>query len=134
MCGHRFTTYEFVERQELHVIKRDGRSEPYSREKLIVSFAKACEKRPISQREIERCADAIEQSLWNLGTQEVSSDQIGRLVMDQLRALDGVAYVRYASVYRQFQEVGDFIQEVQTFEQRARPSLGHPELFEKRVD
>jgi transcriptional repressor NrdR len=117
-CGHRFTTYEQVEKQTLMVIKRDGRREEFSREKLESALTRACQKRPVSHDQIEAAVDRITESLGNLYEFECPSMAIGERVMDELRNLDKVAYVRYASVYRGFEEVADFVQEVQKLEKR----------------
>jgi transcriptional repressor NrdR len=111
-CGYRYTTYEKIEREGLRVIKRDGRREDFSREKLIAGIQKACQKRPISQDVIESMVDRIITRLADKYDREVPSTEIGKLVMDELRKLDEVAYVRFASVYRRFEEATDFVQEV----------------------
>lgn len=105
-CKKRFTTYERVE-TNVRVIKKDKRREPFSREKLLIGITKACEKRPISQEAIEKVVNEIEAKIRAYGP-EVPSKFIGELVMKQLKKLDKVAYVRFASVYREFQDVGDF--------------------------
>jgi transcriptional repressor NrdR len=128
-CGTRFTTYEEIERAEIRVVKRDGRTEPFERQKLLGSFEKACEKRPISSHRIEQLVNEIQLDLESLAENEVPSQEIGRQVMDKLRATDPVAYVRYASVYREFQEIGDFIEEIETMERHTRLAENHPELF-----
>lgn len=115
-CGYRFTTYEEIEREGLMVVKRDGRREVFSREKLLSGLKKACQKRPISQQAIEGLVDRIADRLTAQYDSEVPAEEIGRLVMDGLRELDSVAYVRFASVYRRFQEATDFVQEVQKLE------------------
>lgn len=115
-CNHRFTTYEEVERSRLMVLKRDGRREEFSKEKLIGGMQKACQKRPISQEMIQ---DAVENILDDLSTsydREVPCREVGVRVMAALRNLDPVAYVRYASVYRRFDELTDFVQEVKKLE------------------
>lgn len=111
-CSRRFTTYEYVEERQLLITKRDGSSEPYSREKLIRSLQLPCAKRPISGSDIELMVNAIEDGLGRLNLDEVQSDKVGELVMEQLRARDYVAYVRYASVYRNFQDLDEFYQEL----------------------
>ena len=117
-CGYRFTTYEEVERARLMVLKRDGRREEFSREKLLAGLQKACQKRPVTQEAIENLVDKIVDDLSNTFDREVSSSEIGARVMDGLRGLDAVAYVRYASVYRRFEEATDFVQEVKKLEKR----------------
>jgi transcriptional repressor NrdR len=128
-CGHRFTTYEEVERTELRVAKRDGRSEVLSRQKLLGGMIKACEKRPVSVDTLEKAAEEITQELENEFRREIPSHVIGAKVMDKLHGLDEVAYVRYASVYRHFQDIGEFIEEIQELERRPKKSTLQPELF-----
>jgi len=128
-CEVRFTTYEQIERLEMRVIKRDGRHEPFDRQKLLGSIAKACEKRPIGIEDMNRSADEIIQNLESMQEREVSTRSIGAQVMEKLRVLDPVAYVRYASVYRQFQEIGDFLDEIHSLEKRARRTPAQTELF-----
>lgn len=115
-CGYRFTTYEKIEREGLMVIKRDGRREEFSREKLMSGILKACQKRPISQDTIEGMVDRIINKLTDRYDSEVPAVEIGKLVMDELRAVDEVAYVRFASVYRRFKEATDFVHEVKKLE------------------
>jgi transcriptional repressor NrdR len=112
------------------VMKRDGRTERFDRNKLLQSFDKACEKRPISPERIEQMINEIQLELESLAENQVSSLEIGRLVMLKLRVTDPVAYVRFASVYREFQETGDFIEEIQTMEKQSREGTNHPELFQ----
>lgn len=128
-CEERYTTYEQLERIELRVVKRDGRLEPLDRNKLFGSIAKACEKRPIGIDGMERSVEEIILDLEAAQEREIPSRVVGAKVMEKLHALDPVAYVRYASVYRQFQEIGDFIDEIQSFEKRAGRSPAQPELF-----
>ncbi len=128
-CNHRFTTYEEVERAELRVSKRDGRSEAFSKEKLLNGMIKACEKRPVSVTTLEGKADAIFQEVQMEFRREVPSHVIGAKVMSMLHEVDEVAYVRYASVYRHFQDIGEFIHEIQRLEKQPRKSAGQPELF-----
>src|SRR6266403_1086081 len=111
-CGHRFTTYEEVERGGLVVVKRDGRREDLSRDKLLSGIKKACQKRPISPKVIEDLSEKIVNEVTDKHEREVPAEVIGKLVMDGLRQLDEVAYVRFASVYRRFQEATDFVHEV----------------------
>jgi len=111
-CGKRFTTYEIIEQLPLLVVKRDGSRQSFDRAKLINGIVKACEKRPVSVDEIERLADDVEQELQNSLDREVYSAQIGEMVMDRLKNLDQVAYVRFASVYRQFKDIGTFLEEL----------------------
>lgn len=115
-CGHRYTTYEVIERQGLMVIKHDGRREEFSKEKLAVGIQRACQKRPVAQSAIEELVEKITDEITNRYEGEVPSMAIGERVMEGLRGLDGVAYVRYASIYRQFQEAGDFLEAVKKLE------------------
>lgn len=128
-CGQRFTTYEEVERAELRVTKRDGRNEPFSKQKLLNGLIKACEKRPVSVDVLEKAAEDILSTLEMEFRREVPSHVIGAKVMQALHELDEVAYVRYASVYRSFQDIGEFISEIQRLENQPRKSSAQPELF-----
>ncbi len=112
-CGKRFTTYEKVEEMILMVIKKDGRREAFDRNKLLNGIIRACEKRPVPYAEMEKIVDEIERGLNNMMEKEVDSNFIGELVMERLRDLDEVAYVRFASVYRQFKDVNTFVAEVE---------------------
>ncbi|MGI6204296.1 MAG: transcriptional regulator NrdR [Anaerovoracaceae bacterium] len=112
-CGKRFTTYEKVEEQLLVVIKKDGSRQAFDRNKIVSGIVKACEKRPVAYADMERIADEIERGLNNMMEKEVTSTFIGELVMDKLKDLDEVAYVRFASVYRQFTDVSTFISEIE---------------------
>ena len=112
-CGKRFTTYEKVEESIIMVIKKDGRREAFDRSKVMNGIIKACEKRPVPMARIEEIVTEIERGLNNLMEKEVESTLIGELVMDQLKNLDEVAYVRFASVYRQFTDVNTFIREIE---------------------
>ena len=109
-CGKRFTTYEIVETTPLMVVKKDGSIEPFNREKLLNGLLRACEKRPISLK-------ALEQKLKNALEGEASSRRIGELALEQLRQVDQVAYVRFASVYREFQDIDSFLQELKKMQQ-----------------
>ena len=111
-CNRRFTTYEIVEEKTLMVVKRDGRREPFSRDKLQAGLAKAFEKRPVETEEIERTVDRISGDLRSQYEKEVPAVKIGELVMESLKKIDAVAYVRFASVYRQFTDVAEFTKEV----------------------
>lgn len=123
-CGRRFTTYEYVEERPLQVKKRDGSLEPYDRQKLIRAIWLPCAKRPIASAQVEAVADDVEDELNHLEQDEVSSRRIGEIVMDRLKALDHVAYVRFASVYRDFQDIDEFSEEIQDLkERRARAAL-----------
>ncbi len=111
-CGRRFTTYERVEEVPLMVIKKDGRREPFDRKKVLAGLLKACEKRPIGMDALEGIVDEIERALEKKFEREVESSKVGELVMKKLHDLDDVAYVRFASVYRQFKDVTQFMEEV----------------------
>ncbi len=115
-CGHRFTTYEEVERGGLMILKRDGRREEFSKDKLLSGVRKACQKRPISPKVIEDLVEKIVEAVNNKYEDEVPAEFIGKQVMDGLREIDDVAYVRFASVYRRFQEATDFVSEVKKLE------------------
>ncbi|HEX6940334.1 MAG TPA: transcriptional regulator NrdR [Longimicrobiales bacterium] len=117
-CGRRFTTYEYVEERPLQVIKRDGSSEPYDRRKLLRSIRLPCAKRAISHSEIEAIVDEIEDELSRRGQDEVASGVIGGMVMERLKRLDHVAYVRFASVYRNFQDIEEFVEELRELSAR----------------
>ncbi|MDH5186430.1 MAG: transcriptional regulator NrdR [bacterium] len=111
-CGHRYTTYEYVEHAPLIVIKRDGKREPYSRDKLISGIALACRKRPITRDQIEHMVEAIETELADQYKLEVEAKELGKMVLERLAKIDQVAYVRFASVYRAFENVEQFISEI----------------------
>jgi len=111
-CGKRFTTYEYIEEVSLMAIKKDGRREPFDRKKILSGVIKACEKRPISMEKMEEIVIQIERAIQKKSDREVSSTRIGELVMEKLKCLDDVAYVRFASVYRQFKDVGQFMEEL----------------------
>ena len=115
-CGFRFTTYEEVERSGVLVVKRDGRREEFSKEKLVSGLHKACQKRPVSPKLIEDLVERIVNEVTDKYEREVPAEVIGKLVMEGLRQIDEVAYVRFASVYRRFQEATDFVQEVKKLE------------------
>lgn len=111
-CEVRFTTYEYIERTQVLVIKKDGRREPFMREKLEVGISKACEKRPISREQIEAVLDRVENKIQALGQSEVESRTVGEAVMEELADLDQVSFVRFASVYREFRDVTHFLDEI----------------------
>lgn len=111
-CERRFTSYEKIEAQAFQVVKRDQRREPYDRGKLMRGLQIACRKRPVPQAELERIADSLEYEMQESGEREISSQRLGTLVMDRLRDLDAVAYVRFASVYRRFEDVDAFVKEL----------------------
>ncbi|MDR3012336.1 MAG: transcriptional regulator NrdR [Chitinispirillales bacterium] len=111
-CSKRFTTYEYIENISLTIIKSDQRREAYDRQKLLSGITAACKKRPISVKKIESIVDKIEHQIEKLSRSEVPSSEIGNMVMAELYGLDEVAYVRFASVYRKFKDVSEFISEV----------------------
>lgn len=115
-CNFRYTTYEEIVREGLAVLKRDNRREEFSREKLLAGIRKACQKRPVSPKAIEDLVDKIAGEVLDRYEREVPAEIIGKAVMDGLRQIDEVAYVRFASVYRRFQEATDFVQEVRKLE------------------
>jgi transcriptional repressor NrdR len=115
-CGYRYTTYEEIERGGLMLIKRDGRREEFSKEKLFSGIKKACQKRPISPKVMEDLVERIVNEMTDNYEREVPAEVVGKLVMDGLRQIDQVAYVRFASVYRRFQEATDFVDEVKKLE------------------
>ncbi len=111
-CKKRFTTYERIENIDLKVVKKDGRKENFSREKIVAGISKACEKRPVQPEQIERLVDEIEMRLLNRKSTEISSSDIGRLVLTRLKKLDKVAYLRFASVFLEFGSVEEFRREI----------------------
>ena len=113
-CEHRFTTYEAIERDDLRVLKRDGRYEMFDRKKLIAGIDKACEKRPVGREEIERTVNEMIDELVKAYGDEIPTKAIGDKIMLHLRRLDEVAYVRFASVYRKFRDIKEFVNEVQS--------------------
>lgn len=119
-CGYRFTTFERAEEQPLFVVKRDGRRELFDRQKLLRSMTVACQKRAVSVKELEGIADWVERTATMTEEREISTARIGELVLDILRHLDPVAYVRFASVYRAFANPEDFVLELQRLAQNAR--------------
>jgi len=111
-CSKRYTTYEYVEKVSLSVVKNDGKREEFDRQKLFKGIALACNKRPIPEEKINSLVSEIEEELQNFSKGEVTSQRIGELVMDRLKALDEVAYVRFASVYRKFKDKNEFLEEL----------------------
>ncbi len=114
-CERRFTTYEFVEEVLPTVVKKDGRREPFDRVKILAGIKKACQKRPISIDAIEKILENVQNACQEYQDKEIASSAIGEIVMKELHALDGVAYVRFASVYRQFRDVAEFVDELKDF-------------------
>lgn len=111
-CGKRFTTYEKVEQIPILVIKKDLSREAYDRDKILKGMIKACEKRPVPIKKLEDLADEIERDIYNSYEKEITSAQIGEMVMEKLKNVDEVAYVRFASVYRQFKDINTFMDEL----------------------
>ena len=127
-CSFRFTTYEQIERSDLRVVKRDRTHEPFDRRKLVSSLAKACEKRPIGLLRLEEAVDEIVHDL-ETGEREVASADIGTKVLAQLREIDEVAYLRYASVHRRFEDVSRFVDEIHALNRRVKADELQKELF-----
>ena len=113
-CGQRFTTYERLEVMLPMLIKKDGRREAWDRRKVVEGLQKACEKRPVSMEDLDGFVDSLERKLQDLGEREISSKQVGEWVMEGLSRIDEVAYVRFASVYRQFKDLNEFMDELKT--------------------
>ena len=111
-CGRRFTSYERIDEIPYMVIKKDGSRERFERPKLVAGLLKACEKRPVSMASIEKIADRVESALQDKPEKEISTEEIGAFVMNELRRLDKVAYVRFASVYRHFRDINEFMSEL----------------------
>ena len=111
-CGNRFTTYEYIEETPFMVIKKDSRREPFDRNKVLAGLVKACEKRPVSMQKLERIVDAMERHIQRNFDREVRASVIGELTMKHLHGLDQVAYVRFASVYREFKDINQFMKEL----------------------
>ena len=111
-CGKRFTTYEKVETLPLIVVKKDNNREPYDREKIVAGIVRSCHKRPISMKQINDMVDDIEGQIFNMEEKEIPTTTIGSIVMDKLKDLDEVTYVRFASVYREFKDVNTFMDEI----------------------
>ena len=127
-CSYRFTTYEEIERSELRVVKRDRTHEQFDRRKLVSSMAKACEKRPMSLVTLEQAVDEIQHELETSG-REVSSTAIGTKVLEKLKDIDEVAYLRYASVHRRFEDVTEFAEAIQALGRRIKTNPSQRELF-----
>ncbi len=117
-CARRFTTYERIEEVLPHVVKKDGRREAFDRKKIVEGVTRACQKRPVSAEQIEALVAGVERTLQELGDREIRTVAIGEAVMRKLRALDEVAYVRFASVYRAFRDVGEFMTELEELGRR----------------
>jgi transcriptional repressor NrdR len=123
-CKRRFTTYERVEELNPLVVKKDGRREAFDRDKLLAGLKKACEKRPVSVDQVEQLATEIERKLQEMGEKEVPSTTIGQIVMERLPLLDEVAYVRFASVYRSFRDIAEFMDELKDIIQSQAKKAG----------
>jgi len=119
-CGRRFTTYEYIEEILPTVVKKDDRREPFDRNKIRMGIRKACEKRPISMDTIESLVTEVERFCQDYSGEEIRSSMIGEKIMQVLKELDGVAYVRFASVYRQFRDVNDFLEELKDLQDLKR--------------
>ncbi|HHW70940.1 MAG TPA: transcriptional repressor NrdR [Clostridiales bacterium] len=111
-CGKRFTTYEKIEHMPIFVIKKDGRREAFDSSKIMNGLLKACEKRPVAIKDMELLVEDVEKTIYNSLEQEITSQEIGEMVMERLKELDEVAYVRFASVYRQFKDINTFMEEL----------------------
>lgn len=120
VCGYRFTTFERLEQTPILVVKKNGNREEFSREKLLRGIRRACEKRPIPAEEQEKVVSRVEHKIRDNGESEIESTQIGEYVMEELVELDDVAYIRFASVYRQFKDIGVFMQEMQELEKKRK--------------
>jgi transcriptional repressor NrdR len=128
-CNHRFTTYEEIEHELLTVIKRDGRREPFSKDKLVMGMKRACQKRPVSEESIGLAVDRIVEGVSEDYEREVPAQVIGERVMRELHALDPVAYIRFASIYRQFEEITDFVEEATRLAALPKPDKRKMELL-----
>ncbi|HEY6100887.1 MAG TPA: transcriptional regulator NrdR [Anaeromyxobacter sp.] len=124
-CARRFTTYERIEDVLPQVVKKDGRREPFDRAKIVDGVATACQKRPVSAEQIEALVSAVERQVQEMGEREIRTSAIGEAVMHRLRKLDEVAYVRFASVYRAFRDLGEFMSELETLAKKG--AAGKPE-------
>jgi len=123
-CKRRYTTYERIEEIPLRVVKKDGTRQPFERQKILVGLMKACEKRPVPTEVLERIVEKIELQLADVADREVSTRQIGEMVMQHLRELDQVAYVRFASVYRAFKDINQFLEELRPMLERRAQANG----------
>ena len=121
LCGRRFTTYEKIEGMPLMVIKKDGSRQPFDRQKLLIGIMKSCEKRPVTTGQIEEVIDRVERAAGNALRREITSSQIGELVLKELKDLDEVAYIRFASVYRAFGDIRSFFSEIEELLQKDWP-------------
>lgn len=119
-CGTRFTTYERIERSPLIVVKKDGTRQQFDRSKILNGMIKSCEKRPVSLSTLESAADDIEKDILNTLNQEVSTEEIGEMVMEKLKEIDEISYVRFASVYKEFKDIDTFLNELESIIKRDR--------------
>lgn len=119
-CKKRFTTYERVELLDIKVIKKDGRNEPFKYEKLFRGIMAACEKRPVTTKQIEEVVDSIDRQLRKRGKTDITSKELGEMVSLKLKKIDKIAYIRFASVYRQFEDVSEFAKEIERLETRKK--------------
>ncbi|NLA95481.1 MAG: transcriptional repressor NrdR [Clostridiaceae bacterium] len=135
LCGSRFTTYEKVENIPLMVIKKDGSRQPFDRQKLLIGIMKSCEKRPVTTQQIEELIDQVERVAGNALKREISTSEIGELVLKQLRRIDEVAYIRFASVYRAFGDIRSFFKEISSLLQNdageGGPDPGSEEILDQ---
>ncbi len=125
-CARRFTTYERIDEVLPHVVKKDGRREPFDRTKIVDGVATACQKRPVSAEQIEALVADVERQIQEMGEREIRTNVIGEAVMQRLRRLDEVAYVRFASVYRAFRDVGEFMTELEGLARKGPGEGGEP--------
>ncbi len=133
-CGKRFTTYEKIETIPLMVIKKDKNLEPYEREKIEAGIVRSCHKRPVTINQINEIIDEIENVIFRMGEKEISSSKIGEIVMDKLKDFDSVAYVRFASVYREFKDVSTFMDELKKLMDREEEKRGEESEKEKEPE
>lgn len=133
-CKRRFTTYERVEESAPMVVKKDGRREPFDRNKIIAGLKRACEKRPVSMETIERIAANIEAAMGEQGEREVASSAIGSAVMNELHKIDQVAYVRFASVYRSFKDIDEFMHELEDLINQRKQTAAPTRAGDKKGD
>ena len=131
-CEKRFTTYEYLEQVPLMVVKRDNRRQPFDRQKIIAGILKACEKRPVSVDKIEEITLHLERAVQKKYDREVDSKEVGEMIMERLMTLDEVAYVRFASVYRQFRDVNQFMSELQVILDKDKPKIKEMDRLNKR--
>jgi transcriptional repressor NrdR len=131
-CKRRFTTYERVEEVAPMVVKKDDRREPYDRAKIVAGLKKACEKRPVSMETIEQVADRIEATALERGEKEIPSAFIGQAIMDELHEIDQVAYVRFASVYRSFKDINEFMKELEELMHRRQQNSSTSQHKDKK--